>query len=222
MVTSLTHDLDIDCLYKNEFEDYEASIVEMEAKVASIIAGDAREEIWFLEYPPLFTAGTSAKDTDLLNPDLFPVHKTGRGGQYTYHGPGMRIIYLMLDLKRRNRTGAPDLRQYISDLEQVIINCLKRLGIEAKRREGRVGIWVRCDTAQEAKIAAIGVRVRKWVAFHGVAINIDPDLSHYSAIVPCGISEYGVTSLKEQGVDISMHEFDALFQQEFHSLFGEM
>lgn len=214
--------LDINWLNRDDLTDYDQSVEQMEAKVASIIEGESQEEIWFLEYPPLYTAGTSAKDSDLLSEDVFPVFRTGRGGQYTYHGPGMRIIYLMLDLKRRNRSGSPDLRQYINDLEQLIINCMKQLGIEAERREGRVGIWVNCDTPKEAKIAAIGVRVRKWVAFHGVAININPDLSHYNAIVPCGISEYGVTSLKEQGVDISAEEFDALFQQEFNQLFGAM
>lgn len=207
-------------LFNNRLEDYPLSIEQMEQSVDRIIAGDEQEQLWALEYLPLYTAGTSAKPEDLLEKNLLPVFQVGRGGQYTYHGPGMRIYYALFDLKKRYAPHAPDLRQYVHDLEEVVIRCLARLGVTAMRREGRVGIWVHCDTPKEAKIAAIGIRVRKWVSYHGVALNINPDLSHYSGIIPCGIHRYGVTSLAELGIHTEPETIDSLFREEINRLFG--
>lgn len=191
-----------------ELKEYQPTIDEMEKVVGDINNNEANEEIWFLEHHPVYTAGTSADESDLVEKDRFPVFKTGRGGQYTYHGPGQRVAYLMLKLK--NHYSPPDLKQYVCDLEQWIINSLEEVGIEGFRREGRVGIWVNDKNGMESKIAAIGIRVRKWTAFHGIAVNINPDLSHFNGIVPCGISEFGVTSLKDMGVDITKAEFDEI------------
>jgi lipoyl(octanoyl) transferase len=196
--------------------DYNAAVSFMEEKVAAIHAKGENDLIWLLEHPPLYTAGTSAQAQDLLNP-RFPVYPTGRGGQYTYHGPGQRVAYVMRDLKRR--TAAPDLRLYIFNLEEWIIRTLAVFHITGERREGRVGIWVVMPDGREAKIAAIGVRVRKWVAYHGIAINLNPDLSHFEGIVPCGLKEYGVTSLKQLGVNITMAELDAALRQEWGNVF---
>jgi lipoyl(octanoyl) transferase len=190
---------------------YEEAVAAMEARVAAIRAGDAPELIWLLEHPPLYTAGTSARSVDLVEPGLFPVHPTGRGGQYTYHGPGQRIAYVMLDLKRR---GA-DIRRYIRSLEDWLIETLALLGVAGERREGRVGIWVVGADGSERKIAAIGVRVRQWVSYHGIALNVAPDLAHYRGIVPCGISDHGVTSLAALGLGIEMATVDAALQQAF-------
>jgi lipoyl(octanoyl) transferase len=195
--------------------DYEAAVTEMEARAAAIRAGEAPELCWLLEHPPLYTAGTSARDEDLLTPDRLPVFRTGRGGQYTYHGPGQRIAYVMLDLQRRG----PDLRAYIWRLEEWLIRTLARFGVEGLRREGRIGIWVVKPGGAEAKIGALGVRVRRWVTYHGVAINLDPDLGHFGGIVPCGISRFGVTSLADLGLTTTMQELDAALMATFEQVF---
>lgn len=190
---------------------YPEAVALMEARVEGIIAGNSLELAWLLEHEPLYTAGTSAKTDDLLDHQRFPVYASTRGGQYTYHGPGQRVAYLMLDLKQRN---AADVRAYVFNLEQWVIDILDEFGIKGERREGRVGIWVKKGN-QEAKIAAIGVRIRKWVTSHGIAINVNPDLSHFSGIVPCGLSQYGVTSLKDLGMDVGIEEVDKVLKKEF-------
>jgi lipoyl(octanoyl) transferase len=194
---------------------YEPAVAAMEARVAAIRAGDAPELVWLLEHPPLYTAGTSARASDLVEPTLFPVHRSGRGGQYTYHGPGQRVGYVMLDLRQR---GA-DLRAYVHALEEWLILTLARFGVAGERRQGRVGIWIAEGGGRESKIAAIGVRVRHWVSFHGVALNVDPDLGHYRGIVPCGISEHGVTSLARLGVKADMPAVDAALRAAFNEVF---
>lgn len=199
---------------------YPDAVAAMEAHVAAIAAGTAKERIWLVEHPPLYTAGTSAKPDDLIAPDRFPVFESGRGGQYTYHGPGQRVAYVMLDLNRRR----PDLRLFVATLEEWIIRALAAFNIKGERREGRVGIWVprpEKGLGREDKIAAIGIRVRRWVTFHGIAINIDPDLEHFSGIIPCGVSEAGVTSFADLGRIVSMAEVDAVLRREFTPLFGE-
>jgi len=196
--------------------EYEDALAVMEDTVADIRAGASPEQVWLLEHPPLYTAGTSAKPTDLIDPK-FPVFETGRGGQYTYHGPGQRVGYVMLNLK--NRQQAPDIKQYICKLEQWIIDTLEVFDIKGERREGRVGIWVVKTDAKgnksEAKIAAIGVRIRHWVTYHGISINLNPDLSHFNGIVPCGISDAGVTSFEDLGVKATMEELDQALQEKF-------
>jgi lipoyl(octanoyl) transferase len=199
---------------------YPDAVAAMEARVAGILAGNEAEQVWLVEHPPLYTAGTSARDDDLLAPDRFPVFRVGRGGQYTYHGPGQRVAYVMLDLNLRT----PDLRLYVSTLEQWIINTLAAFNVKAGRRKDAVGIWVpRPDLGpgREDKIAAIGIRIRRWVTFHGVALNVDPDLDHFSGIVPCGVRGQGVTSLADLGVVVSMAEIDAILRREFEELFGK-
>jgi lipoyl(octanoyl) transferase len=195
---------------------YPEALAAMEARVAAIRAGEAPELVWLLEHPPLYTAGTSARIQDLLAPRRFPVFDAGRGGQYTYHGPGQRVAYLMLDLQRRK----PDLRRYIWQLEELIIRALARFNVHGERRAGRIGIWVVRPGSPEAKIAAIGVRVRRWVTYHGVAINLDPDLEHFAGIVPCGISGFGVTSLADLGLTTTMPELDAALMATFDEVFG--
>lgn len=205
--------------------DYGASVAAMEARVGQIHEGNAPECLWLLEHPPLYTAGTSAKGQDLLDPERFDVFQTGRGGEYTYHGPGQRVAYVMLDLKKRGG----DVRGYVRALEGWIIDTLNLFGIRGERREGRVGIWVvrpgpapdGTETCEE-KIAAIGVRVRHWVSFHGISLNVDPDLEHFSGIVPCGIAGHGVTSLAALGVKASMEEVDAALMQTFPRHFGPL
>ncbi len=190
----------------------------MEARVAEISAGEAPECIWLLEHPPLYTAGTSARDKDLLTPDRFPVYKTGRGGEFTYHGPGQRIIYVMLDLNRR----AKDVRWFVNELEGWVIDACGHLGVKAERREGRVGLWVAQTSegrSREDKIAALGIRLRKWVSFHGISINVAPDLEHFSGIVPCGISEHGVTSFKALGRDTDFADVDEALKATFDAHF---
>jgi lipoyl(octanoyl) transferase len=199
---------------------YARAVEEMETRVAAIRAGTMPELVWLLEHPPLYTAGTSARDEDLLEPGRFPVYRAGRGGRYTYHGPGQRVVYLMLDLARRGQ----DVRCYVHQLEEWGIRTLARFGVAGERREGRVGIWV-AHGPGEAKIAAIGVRVRRWVTYHGMAINIDPDLDHYRGIVPCGIdpeiSGHGVTSLAVLGIPATMADVDAALRASFDHVFGE-
>ena len=200
---------------------YSDAVSWMEQRITDIRVGSAPETIWLLEHPPLYTAGTSADPSELLDCNRFPVFKTGRGGRYTYHGPGQRVAYAMLDLK--NRGG--DVRQYVYDLEQWLIETLSEFSINGDRREDRVGIWVRQGAppnpvCREDKIAAIGVRVRKWVAYHGVSLNVEPDLDHFDGIVPCGIKEHGITSLWNLGITAPMPEVDCALKVNFEKVFG--
>jgi lipoyl(octanoyl) transferase len=204
---------------------YPAAVAEMEARAAEIAAGTAAERVWLLEHPPLYTAGTSARADDLIAPDRFPVFRSGRGGEFTYHGPGQRVAYLMLDLNRRG----PDVRRYVAALEAWIIASLARFNVSGERREDRVGVWVKRPDKPpladgrmaEDKIAAIGIRVRRWVTLHGISLNVDPDLEHYSGIVPCGVSGHGVTSLADLGIPVAIAEVDAALRVEFVAIFGE-
>lgn len=194
---------------------YPSAVEFMERRVAEIADGLAPELVWLLEHPPIYTAGTSAKPSDLLD-SRFPVFQTGRGGQFTYHGPGQRVAYVMLDLRLRKA----DVRAFVRNLEEWIIRTIARFGIAGERRDGRVGIWVVRSDGSEEKIAAIGVRVRRWVTFHGVALNVAPNLDHFGGIVPCGVRGYGVTSLAELEVEASMADVDAALQTEFENVFG--
>lgn len=201
--------------------DYETAVAAMEARAAAIASGEAGELVWLLEHPPLYTAGVSAKDTDLLAPDRFPVFRTGRGGQFTYHGPGQRVAYVMLDLRERGR----DVTKFVKDLETWIIGALADFNVKGEIRDGRVGVWVERKGpgwAREDKIAAIGVRLRKWVSFHGIAFNVEPDLEHFSGITPCGISapQFGVTSLVDLGLPVTMSDADAALRASFERVFG--
>ncbi|QEE41996.1 MULTISPECIES: lipoyl(octanoyl) transferase LipB [unclassified Methylobacterium] len=198
---------------------YADAVAWMEARVERIARGAAPECVWLLEHPPLYTAGTSARSEDLVAPDRFPVHVTGRGGQYTYHGPGQRVAYVMLDLDRRSR----DLRAYVASLEGWLIETLAAFNVRAERREDRVGVWVRRPEkgpGVEDKIAAIGIRVRRWVSFHGISLNVEPDLSHFAGIVPCGVREHGVTSLVDLGLPLSLAEVDMQLRAAFEEIFG--
>ena len=193
----------------------------METRAAEIAAGQAPELVWLLEHPSLYTAGTSANPADLIE-SRFPVHQTGRGGQMTYHGPGQRVAYSMLDLKRRGQ----DVRRYVATLEEWIIRTLAAFDVRGERREDRIGVWVRRPekgNGYEDKIAAIGIRVKQWVTLHGMAFNVDPELSHFSGIVPCGVSEqrFGVTSLRDLGISASISEVDLILRREFEALFGQ-
>ncbi|MGE0044766.1 MAG: lipoyl(octanoyl) transferase LipB [Hyphomonadaceae bacterium] len=199
---------------------YPEAVAFMEARAAQIAAGEAGELVWLLEHPPLYTGGVSARAEDLIEPERFPVFKTGRGGQFTYHGPGQRVAYVMMDLRRRGR----DVSCFVRDLERWLIAALARFNVEAGVRDGRIGVWVERKGpgwAREDKIAAIGIRLRKWVSFHGIAFNVEPDLSHFSGIVPCGISEHGVTSLADLGLPVSMDEADEALRGAFHDVFGQ-
>lgn len=190
---------------------YPDALARMEARVAGIVAGQASEFVWLLEHPPLYTAGTSADPAELLDPHALPVYPSGRGGRYTYHGPGQRIAYVMADLRQRGR----DVRAYVQGLEAWVIRSLADLGVRGERREGRIGIWVANSAGGEAKIAAVGVRVRHWVTFHGIAINVNPDLRGFAGIVPCGIREHGVTSLAALGLAATMSDVDAALRRNF-------
>jgi len=196
---------------------YPDALAAMEARVEAIREGHEGELGWLLEHPPLYTSGTSAKAEDLLVPDRFPVYETGRGGQYTYHGPGQRVAYMMLDLRQRGQ----DLRRYVWQLEEWIIQTLNAFDIKGGRRDGRIGIWVLKPDGREAKIAAIGVRVRRWITLHGIAINLDPDLSHFTSIVPCGLQGYGVTSIADLGGQASMADLDETLMASFETVFGD-
>lgn len=204
--------------------DYPEALAFMEARAAAIREGTAGEMVWLVEHPPLYTAGTSAQPADLLQPDRFPVFSAGRGGEYTYHGPGQRVAYVMLDLKRRRE----DVRVFVGALEEWIIRTLDRFNVKGERREDRVGVWVvRPDrpplapgVPAEDKIAAIGIRLRRWVSFHGIAINVEPDLSHFSGIVPCGIAGHGVTSLVDLGLPVTMADLDVALKKGFEEVFG--
>ncbi len=193
---------------------YPEAIARMEARAAAIAIGEAAEAVWLLEHPPLYTSGTSANPADLVD-ERFPVFETGRGGQFTYHGPGQRVAYAMLDLRRRQQ----DLRRYVSALEAWLIGTLSAFNITGERREDRVGVWVAHD-GDEEKIAAIGIRVRQWVTFHGISLNVDPDLSHFGGIVPCGVREHGVTSLAALGRVVTMPEVDTVLRIAFEAVFG--
>ncbi len=205
--------------------EYEATLAAMEARVAAISAGTADEAVWLLEHPPLYTAGTSARPEDLTDPDRFPVFSAGRGGQYTYHGPGQRVAYVMLDLNRRGR----DVRRFVARLESWVIAALAEFNVTGEIRDGRVGVWVRRPdkaplpdgTLCEDKIAAIGVKLRRWVSFHGVAVNVDPDLDHFGGIVPCGIRDHGVTSLVDLGLPVTMDDLDLALRRGFDSAFAD-
>lgn len=199
---------------------YETALATMRARVEAVRAGTAEELIWLVEHPPLYTAGTSAKADDLQEPGRFPVFSAGRGGQWTYHGPGQRVVYAMLDLQRpHGRIPARDVRAYVAGLETWMIAALAEFGIKGETREGRVGIWV-ASGSTEAKIGAIGVRVTRWVSWHGFSVNVNPDLSHFTGIVPCGISEHGVTSLKALGVNASLADVDAALAKHAVEIFG--
>ncbi len=195
---------------------YPDAVEAMEARVAAIRAGTAPELVWLLEHPPLYTAGTSARDEDLLQKNRFPVYRSGRGGKFTYHGPGQRVAYVMLDLDRRGR----DIRAFVRGLEDWLIETLSVFGVRGERRTDRVGVWVRRADGRDEKIAALGLRVRHWVSFHGASLNVVPELSHYAGIVPCGVAEHGVTSLHALGIPVSMAEVDRALRATFEARFG--
>jgi len=205
---------------------YEEALAWMERRVAAIVAGDAPECVWLLEHPPLYTAGTSARREDLIDPDRFPVYEARRGGEYTYHGPGQRVVYVMLDLNQRGR----DVRRFVGALEAWVIAALAEFQVRGERRAGRVGVWVQRPekpmqpdgSPAEDKIAAIGVRLRRWVSFHGISINVDPELGHYSGIVPCGISGHGVTSLVDLGLPVTMADLDLALRRQFDATLGAL
>jgi lipoyl(octanoyl) transferase len=205
--------------------DYDFAVAEMEARAEAIAKGEAEELIWLVEHPPLYTAGTSAKREDLVDPDRFPVYESKRGGQYTYHGPGQRVAYAMLDLNKRGK----DVRKFVADMEAWVIAALAEFNVTGEIREGRVGVWVVRDdkpltitgAKPEDKIAAIGLRVRKWVSFHGLSINVEPDLSHFGGIVPCGIRDHGVTSLVDLGLPVTMEDVDIALRRAFDEVFGD-
>jgi lipoyl(octanoyl) transferase len=201
---------------------YPAALAEMQSHIARMQVGDAAERIWMLEHPPLYTAGTSAKPEDLEAPDRFPTFATGRGGQWTYHGPGQRVAYVMLDLNRPHGTiRARDLHAYVEGLEQWLITALRRLGVHGERRPGRIGVWVTDpSTGAENKVAAIGVRVTRWMSWHGISLNVDPALDHFGGIVPCGIRQHGVTSLHALSIQATMAEADAALMQSWPEVFG--
>lgn len=204
---------------------YADAVATMEREVAAIAEGRSDELVWLVEHPPLYTAGTSADAADLIQPDRFPVFATGRGGEYTYHGPGQRVAYVMLDLKRRRQ----DVRAFVAALEEVVIGTLGMMNVRGERREDRVGVWVRRaekpllpdGSVAEDKVAALGIRLRKWVTFHGLSLNVEPDLEHFSGIVPCGISGYGVTSLVDLGLPVTMADVDMNLRASFETVFGE-
>jgi lipoyl(octanoyl) transferase len=223
MNSANTPDLNADLEWKfsDELVDYETALQFMEARAAAIYAGSEPECIWLLEHPPLYSAGTSAEISELVDAERFPVYETGRGGRYTYHGPGQRVAYVMLDLNKRGR----DVRAFVQNLEEWTIQTLAQFNVTGERREGRVGIWVdraRFDNhpGREDKIAAIGVRVRRWVTFHGLSINVEPDLEHFSGIIPCGIAEHGVTSLVDLGIPVTTQDVDNALITTFENVFG--
>lgn len=213
----------VEWIISDQLVPYDAALTFMEERVAAIAEGDADEAIWLLEHPPLYTAGTSAKREDLVDPDRFPVYEAKRGGQYTYHGPGQRVAYVMLDVAKRGR----DVRCFVRQLEQWVISTLAEFNVTGEIRDGRVGVWVQrpekpktiTGSLQEDKIAAIGIRLRKWVSFHGISINVEPDLRHFEGIVPCGITEHGVTSLVDLGLPVTMNDLDLALQRAFTETF---
>lgn len=214
----------VEWIISDGLTDYRAAETWMETRVAAIAAGDGDECIWLVEHPPLYTAGTSARAADLRDPERFPVYDTKRGGQYTYHGPGQRVVYVMLDVDARGR----DVRKFVCQLENWVIGTLDQFNIRGEIRDGRVGVWVQRPekaaqadgTVAEDKIAAIGIRLRKWISFHGISINVEPELSHFSGIVPCGIEDHGVTSLVDLGMPVTMDDVDVALRQSFGDVFG--
>jgi len=213
---SLSRIAGIDWRISDRLVDYDAAVAAMEQRAAAIRVGEAPELIWLLQHPPLYTGGTSADPADLFNPAGLPVYRSGRGGQYTYHGPGQRVVYVLLDLKKR---GA-DVRRFVTDLEEWIIATLWRFNLRGVVRPDRVGVWIERDGGREEKIAAIGIRIRRWVSYHGLAINLDPDLAYFDGIVPCGIHEHGVTSFAALGLTTSMAELDGELQNCFLEKFN--
>jgi len=212
--------LDVEWLVADKSVEYSDALEYMEKRVELIHSGQAKELVWLLEHPPLYSAGTSSKEVDLLSPNRFPVFETGRGGQYTYHGPGQRVIYVMLDLRKRQK----NVRAYVNALENWMINTLSKFNIKGERRSKRIGVWVRrTDLNQpnrEDKIAAVGVRVTRWITLHGISLNVSPNLEHFSGIVPCGIGGYGVTSFEDLGQHVGSSEIDMELYDEFYSSFG--
>lgn len=221
---SIQHQDAVEWIVCDQLIEYEVALSLMEDRVEAIANGSAKECVWLLEHPPVYTAGTSADDDDLVHPDRFPVFHTGRGGQYTYHGPGQRVAYVMLDLKRRK----PDVRLFVSALEHWLIDTLDAFNIKGERREDRVGVWVQrpekprglSGNITEDKIAALGIRLRKWVSFHGVSLNVAPDLDHFDGIVACGVTNHGVTSFEDLGLLVSMAEVDIALKSAFERTFG--
>ncbi|MBT3143424.1 lipoate-protein ligase B [Phaeobacter gallaeciensis] len=205
--------------------DYDTAVAFMESRAADIAAGDADECIWLVEHPPLYTAGTSAKIEDLTDPDRFPVYPSKRGGQYTYHGPGQRVVYVMLDVGKRGH----DVRRFVKQLETWVIAALAEFNVVGEIRDGRVGVWVQRDdkpltatgAKAEDKVAAIGIRLRKWVSFHGISINVEPNLDHFTGIIPCGITEHGVTSLVDLGLPVTMDDVDVALKRSFERVFEQ-
>lgn len=212
---------EVEWIISSGLVEYPDALKAMDERVDSIQKGSAKELVWLLEHPPLYSAGTSAKPKDLLTPNRFPVFKTGRGGQYTYHGPGQRVAYIMLDLNRRRR----DIRAFVSSLETWIINTLSKFNIRGERRSDRIGIWVRRtdlnNSDREDKIGAIGIRIKRWVTLHGISINVSPDLEHFGGIIPCGIDGYGVTSFEDIGQPLEVYDLDVELRTEFDQLFGK-
>ena len=212
---------EVEWIISSGLVEYPDALKAMDERVDSIQKGSAKELVWLLEHPPLYSAGTSAKPKDLLTPNRFPVFKTGRGGQYTYHGPGQRVAYIMLDLNRRTR----DIRAFVSSLETWIINTLSKFNIRGERRSDRIGIWVRRtdlnNSDREDKIGAIGIRIKRWVTLHGISINVSPDLEHFGGIIPCGIDGYGVTSFEDIGQPLEVYDLDVELRTEFDQLFGK-
>lgn len=200
----------------DELVPYPEAVARMEREAAAIARGEAQELVWLVQHPPLYTAGTSANAVDLLTPDRFPVFQTGRGGQYTYHGPGQRVAYVMLNLKTRKQ----DVRAFVAALEEWLIATLDRFNVKGERREDRVGVWVARGGGREDKIAAIGIRLKQWVSFHGISLNVEPDLTHFDGIVPCGISQHGVTSLVDLGLPVTMADADMALRASFEAIFG--
>ena len=212
---------EVEWIISSGLVEYPDALRVMDERVDLIQKGNAKELVWLLEHPPLYSAGTSAKPEDLLAPNRFPVFKTGRGGQYTYHGPGQRVAYIMLDLNRRRR----DIRAFVSSLETWIINTLAKFNIRGERRSDRIGIWVRRtdlnNSEREDKIGAIGIRIKRWVTLHGISINVSPDLEHFGGIIPCGIDGYGVTSFEDIGQPLEVYDLDVELRTEFDQLFGK-
>ena len=214
----------VEWLHTNGLTDYEYAVAFMEERAAAVANGDAEELVWLVEHPALYTAGTSAKRQDLTDPDFLPVFETRRGGQYTYHGPGQRVAYVILNVAERGK----DVRLFVNQLENWVIATLADFNVTGERREGRVGVWVERPekprnldgSLHEAKIAAIGVRLRKWVSFHGISINVDPDLNNYAGIIPCGITEHGVTSLVDLGLPVTMEDVDLALKRNFSTVFS--
>ncbi|MEE9315043.1 MAG: lipoyl(octanoyl) transferase LipB [Rhizobiaceae bacterium] len=215
----------VEWIVSDGLTDYQAAVAWMEKRADEIAKGEANECVWLIEHPPLYTAGTSADAQDLVSPDRFPVHQTGRGGQYTYHGPGQRVAYVLLDLKRRRQ----DVRAFVAALERWVIDTLDAFNVKGERREDRVGVWVKRPNkpapkgeVAEDKIAAIGIRLKKWVSFHGISINVEPELDHFTGIIPCGVTQHGVTSLVDLGLPLEMHDLDVALKTCFIEVFGEV